>query len=108
LDAWHHDGDDQRPVRPVALDLLDLAQIGLEVAVGDELDIVEAEQTPVRAPDRAVARPVDVDDRRPRLAQRLPDNAAPPRLESAHDVVFLVGRRRRGEPERVWRLDADE
>ena len=62
--AGHHQRDDQRAVRPVALDLLDLAQIHLQVAVGDQLDIVEAEQPPVGAPDRAVARAVDVDDRR--------------------------------------------
>ena len=59
------------------------------------------------AVDRAVARAVDVDDRRV-LAERLPDHAAPAGLEGAHDIVGLVGRRRGGEPERVGRLDAAE
>ena len=49
----------------------------------------------------------DVDDRRI-LAERLPHHAAPARLEGADDVVGLVGRRRRGEPERVRRSDAGE
>ncbi len=40
--AGHHERDDHRPVGPVALDLLDLAQIDLERPVGDQLDIVEA------------------------------------------------------------------
>ena len=39
-------------------------QVDLQVAVGDQLDVVEAEQPAVGAPDRAVARAVDVDDRR--------------------------------------------
>ena len=77
-------------------------------AVGDQLDVVEAEQAAVGAPDRAVARAVDVDDRRPLLAERLPHHAAPARLEGADDIVGLVGRRRRGQPERVGRFDADE
>src|SRR5690606_34269275 len=79
--AGHHDRGDQRPVRPVHLDLLHLAQVRVEVAVGDQLDIVEAEKPAVGAPDRAVARPVDIDDRRAFLAERLPDYAAPARLE---------------------------
>ena len=49
LVAGHHQRDDQRAVGPVALDLLDLAQVDLEVAVGDELDVVERDQAPVRA-----------------------------------------------------------
>jgi hypothetical protein len=42
----------------------------------------------------AVARAIDVDDRRPGFAQRLPDHAAPAGLEGAVDVVGLVGGRR--------------
>src|SRR5690606_27565226 len=81
--AGHHDRGDQRPVRPVHLDLLHLDEVRIEVAVGDQLDIVEAEQAPVGAPDRAVARAIDVDDRRAFLAERLPDHAAP-EIGSAH------------------------
>ena len=57
---------------------------------------------------RAVARAGDVDDRRPRLAKRLPDDAAPAGAERALDIGLAVGRRRRGEPERVRRFDAEE
>jgi hypothetical protein len=106
--AGHHDRGDQGAVRPVHLHLLHFAQVGVEVAVGDQLDIVEAEQAAVGAPDGAVARAVDVDDGRALLAERLPDDAAPARLEGALDVVGLVGRRRGGQPERVRGLDADE
>ena len=70
--------------------------------------LLKPSSAPVGAADRAVARAVDVDDRRAFLAERLPDHAAPARLEGADDVVGLVGRRRRGQPERVGRLDADE
>ncbi len=108
LVARHHDRDHQRPVRPVLLDLLDLLQVHLQRPVGDQFDVVEAEQPPVRAPDRAVARPVDIDHRRAFLAQRLPHHAAPAGLEGALDIVRLVGRRRRRQPERIGRPDPDE
>jgi hypothetical protein len=42
--AGHHDRDDEGPVGPGHLDLLDLAQVDLEGTVGDQLDIVEPEQ----------------------------------------------------------------
>src|SRR3546814_15961404 len=42
------------------------------------------------------------------LAEGLPHHAAPARLEGAHHVVFLVGRRRRGEPEGIGRLYAGD
>ncbi len=105
--ARHHQRNDERAVGPVALHLFDLAEVHVERPVGDELDVVEAEEPPVGSVDRAIARAVHVDDRRV-LAERLPHDAAPAFLEGAHDIVFLVGRRRRGEPERVRRLDADE
>ena len=108
LVAGDHQRDDQRAVGPGALDLLDLLQIDLEIAVGDQLDVVERDQPPVGAVDRAVARAGDVDDRRPGLAQRLPHDAAPAGAERALDIGLAVGRRRRGEPERVGRLDAEE
>src|SRR5205814_172331 len=46
---------------------------------------------------------VDVHDR---LPERLPDGAAPARVEGAHDLVAAVRRRAGGEPERVRALDA--
>jgi hypothetical protein len=80
----------------------------VEVAIGDELDVVQPKQPAIGAPDGAVTRAVDVDNWRPFLAERLPHHAAPARLEGADDVVGLVGRRRRSQPERVRRFDADE
>ena len=108
LVAGHHQRDDQRAVGPGALDLLDLLQIDLEVAVGDELDVVERDQPPVGPVDRAVARARHVDDRRPGLAERLPHHAAPAGAEGALDIDLAVGRRGGGEPERIGRLDAEE
>ncbi|MPL84611.1 hypothetical protein SDC9_30576 [bioreactor metagenome] len=108
LVAGHHQRHHERPVGIVALDRLDLAQVDLERAVGDQLDVVDPHHPPVAAIDHAIARPRDVDDGRPLGAEGLPHHAAPARLIGTADVVFLVGRRRRGEPERVRRLDADE
>ena len=107
LVAGDHERDDHRAVGVVALDDLDLAEVGLQRPVGDELDVVEAEEPAVGAPDRAVARAVDVDDVRVE-AEGLPDHPAPAGLEGAADVVFLVGRRGGGEPEGVRGLDPDE
>ena len=104
--AGHHQRDDHGAIGPVALHLLDLAQIDLQRPVGDQLDIVEADHLVVVQMHRAVARG-DVHDRRI-LAQGLPDDAAPAGLEGAHDIVFLVGRRRGSQPEGIGRFDADE
>jgi hypothetical protein len=104
--ARHHERDQDRPIRPLALELLDLDQIDLEGAVGDQLDVVEAGHARALVRHRPIAR-AGVDDRRI-LAQRLPDSTTPARPEGALDVVFLVGRRRRSQPERVGRLDAGD
>ena len=106
--ARHHERHDHGAVGPVALDLGDLAQVQLQRPVGDELDVVEADHAPVGVEQRAVARAVDVDDRRAVFAQRLPDHAAPAGLEGAVDVVGLVGGRRGGQPEGVGAFDAGE
>ena len=105
--AGHHQRDHDGAVGPGALDRLDLVEVGLQRAVGDQFDVVEPQQAAVGAVDHAVARAVDVDDVGIE-AEGLPDHPAPAGFERAHHVVFLVGRRRRGEPERVGRLDADE
>jgi hypothetical protein len=105
--ARHHERDDQGAVLPVALDALDFLEVHLQRPVGDQLDVVKAYELPVLTVDGAVARAVDVDDR-VAVAKRFPDDAAPAGLVGADDVVFLVGRWRGGQPERVWRLDANE
>ena len=104
--ARQHQRDDHGAVRPVLLDLGDFAQIDFQAAVGDQLDVIEADHFAVLAVVGRVARG-DVDGRRV-FAQGLPHHAAPPCFEGADDVVGLVGGRRRGEPEGIGRLDAAE
>ena len=102
-----HNGNDERTVRPVALDLADFVEVRLERPVGYQLDIVEADDASVVAMYRRVPRAADVDDRRI-LAQRLPDRATPAGFESTIDVIGLVRRRRRGQPERVRGTNAEK
>ena len=106
--ARHHDGDDDRPVRPVLLDLLDLAQVEMEIPVGDQLDIVQSQKAPVGPEHGTVARTVDIDDRGAFFAERFPDNAAPSRFEGAFHIIGLVGRRGGGQPERIGGFDPNE
>ena len=98
----HHQADHHRAIRPVALDLFDLVEVHLQRPVGDQLDIVEARHALCRCSRQRAVAADDIDDRRV-FAERLPHHAAPARLERAHHVVRLVGRRRGGEPERVGR-----
>ncbi len=105
--AGHHQADDHGPVRIVSLDLLDLGQVHVQRPVRDQLDVVQAQQSPIRPPDRSVPRAVHVDDMRIQ-AQRLPHHTAPTRLKGPAHVIRLVRRRRRGQPERVRALDPDK
>ena len=107
LFAGHHQRHREGAVGPVALDLTDLAQIVGQHAVGDELDVVEADQVACRPQQRAVARAAHIDDRRI-LAERLPHYTAPPGLVGTVHVVRLVGGRRRRQPERIRRADSNE
>src|SRR6185437_10192338 len=93
LVAGNHQRHDERAVRPGALDLLDLAQVDFEVAVGDQLDVVHRDKAPVGPMDRAVTRARNVDARRPRFAERLPHHAAPAGAERALDIDLAVGGR---------------
>jgi hypothetical protein len=81
-----------------------LAEVHLERAVGDELDVVEPHQAIVAVIDPAEAAR-DVDDR---VTERLPHRPAPARVERAPDLVAGVGRRRRRQPEGVRALDPTE
>src|SRR3546814_5621998 len=80
--AGHHERNHHGAVRPVALHLRDLAQVHLERAVGDQLDVVEAGHAGAVVAHGAVARG-DVHDRRI-LAEGLPHDAAPAQIGSAH------------------------
>ncbi len=105
--AGHHERDDHGAVGPVALDALDLFEVGVQGPVGDELDVVQPDHMPVLRHQRGIARAVDVDHRGV-FAQGLPDHAAPAGLEGAVDVDLLVGGRRRGQPEGIGAADAQE
>src|SRR5262249_19127904 len=76
-----------------------------EGAVGDEFDVVQAEELAAVVVDAAVARG-DVDDRL--VADGLPDGAAPAGVERPADLVLGVGRRGAGQPGRVRRPHAAE
>ncbi len=102
--ARHHQRDDQRAIRPVALDLGDLAQVDVKRPVGDQFDIVQACDALAVPLHRAVAR-ADIDHVRVE-AQGFPDHSAPACFEGAVDVIGFIGRRCGREPERVRRRDA--
>ena len=99
-----HQRRDDDVLRVALLDLADLAEVHLERAIGDELDVVEPHQLAAVVVDAAEAAR-DVHDR---VAERLPHGAAPAGVEGAHDLLAAVRGRRRGEPERVRALDAGE
>ena len=111
LPAWlftrHHQAGDKCPVRPCTLHRLDFLKVYIQRPVSDQLDVVQSEQAPVSTPDRAVAWPADIDDMRIE-SKCLPNNTAPSGLEGADDVIFLVGRRRRSQPEGIGGFDAYE
>src|SRR5471030_3171929 len=102
--ARQHQRDDDGAVRPIFFHLRDFTQIDFQRTIGNQLDVIEAEDFAVFAVMRRVARR-DVDGGRV-FTQRLPHHAAPAGLEGAHHVVGLVGRRRGGQPERIRRFDA--
>ena len=106
--AGHHDGDDHGAVWIVGFDALDLFEVGEKVAVGDQLNVVEPQQTAVSPIDGPIAGAVHVDDRRTFGAQGFPDHTTPSSLKGAADVVFLVRGRRRGQPERIGGADPQE
>ena len=72
--AGQHQRDDQRAVRPIPFDRGDLAQVDLQAAVGDQLDVVEADDFAVLA----VVRPNSATTRRPPAGPR-PASSTPPR-----------------------------
>ena len=104
LAGLDHERGDDGVVRPALLDLGDFLEINLGRAVGDELDVVEAEHAVLAVVQRGVARR-DVDDGH---ADGFPDDAAPAGLEGAVRLVAGVGRRTGGDPERIGGLDAGE
>ena len=106
--AWHHDRSDQCAVGPAHFHFFHFAQVHFKRTVGDQLDIVKTKQAPVGTMDGAIARAIDIDHRRAFGTKRFPDHATPASLESPFDIVSFVRRWGRSQPERVWRLDAEE
>ena len=104
---WIHHRDHERPVGPVALDLADLVEVGLQRPVGDQFDVIETDHAAVVAMDGTVAGATHVHDRRV-FAECLPHSASPAGFEGPVDVVGLVRRRCRSEPERIRRPNAEE
>ena len=105
--AGHHQRDDHRAVGPVAFDAANLFEVLRQRAIGDQLDVVQADHAAVLGHQRGVARAIHVDDWWI-FAECFPDHATPARFEGARDVDLFVGGRSRGEPERVGALDAKE
>ncbi len=99
----HQRGDDGI-LGIAALDLGNLAEVDVDGAVGDELDVVETHHALAGEVDGGVAG-ADVGDG---LADGLPDGSAPASVEGAHDLLAAVGGRSGGEPEGVGRVDAEE
>src|ERR1700761_1193501 len=97
----HERGDDDM-LRVAAFYFFDLAEVGFDGPVADELDVVEAHHLCAVVVDGGVTRG-DVGDG---LADGLPDGAAPACVEGAHDLLAAVGGRSGGEPERIEALDA--
>src|SRR5262249_16790658 len=99
---FDHERHDDGVLRILLLRLVDLFEVRLERAIGDELDVVEA-----RAADAADVRRAETRrDVLNRLTERLPHGAPPARFKRALQLARGVRRRRAREPERVRRLDA--
>ena len=90
FDTRNHQGDHHRAIWPVTFDAGDFLQIGCQVAVRDQLDVVEAEHSLIRPDKRCVAWAVDVDHARV-FAKGFPDDAPPSCLKGTDDVAFPVG-----------------
>ncbi len=102
--GFHHQRRDHQIFRIALLHFRDFPDIHFGGPVADELDVGEAHHFRAVVIHRAVARRC-VDDR---LANRLPNRAAPSRVERAHHLPRRVRRRTRSKPERVRRFNAAE
>ena len=95
-----HDGDKDRAVGPVFLELANLVEVCLQRAIGNQFDVVEPDYPAFVAVYGAVAWSTNIYDRRI-FSECFPDRAAPARFKGAIDVVRFVRRRRGCEPERI-------
>jgi hypothetical protein len=101
---FHHQRRDHGVLRVTLLDFGDLAQVGVDGAVADELDIVQPHHALAVPIDRGIARR-DVENG---VADGFPDGAAPALVERAHDLLAAVGGRAGRQPERVGTANAGE
>ena len=98
----HHQRRDHRVLRIALLHFGDLAQIGFDGPVRDQLDIVQPHHALAVPIHRRIARRHVGDG----LADGFPHRAAPTGVERAHDLFAAIRRRRRGQPERIGRSNA--
>jgi len=89
LPGVHHQRDHHRAVRPTPFDLGNLAEVGFRRTVAREFYIIEARHAQRAQVERGIARG-GIDDG---VADGLPDNTAPPRLEGAMGLVGGIRRR---------------
>ncbi len=61
----HHDRGNQRAIRVILFDPRHLFEVGFERTIRDQLDVIQAQQTPIGPMNRAIARAIDVDNGRP-------------------------------------------
>ena len=100
----HHQGRDHGVMRVAFLDFGDLAKIGIDGAVADQFDVVEAHHALAVPIHRGVARR-HVDDG---FADGLPDGAAPAGVKGAHDLLAAIGGRTGSQPEGIGAAYAGE
>src|SRR5882762_883165 len=91
-------------LRVVTLDVGNFLEVFGDRPVADELDVVEAHH-PVLAEVYGTVAREDIDDR---LADGLPDRAAPALIERPGDLAVLVRGGPGCEPEGIWALDTCE
>ena len=99
-----HQRSDDSVIGPAFLHFGNFAEIGLDGAIADQLDIVEANHA--HGPDvhgRITRR--NVDDR---IADGFPDHPAPAGFERTMRLIGSVRRRAGSDPKRVGGFDAGE
>src|SRR5262249_34025424 len=99
-----HERCDDGVLRPALLDLSDFAEVRLNRAVADELDVVETHHARRAEIHGGIARG-NVDNG---IADGLPNDAAPPSFEGTVTLVSRVGRRAAGDPKGIRRFDTSK
>ncbi|MNW54952.1 hypothetical protein D3C74_325830 [compost metagenome] len=94
---FYHQGGDNRMIRKSLLRLIDFLQVHFKRTVRNELNVVKASYTlSVKVHCCKPGRGVN-----DRFTQRLPDRPSPARFKRTLNLITCIGRRRRGQPERI-------